>query len=1064
MVFLGIENACFLLLNDVYFSSNRQKDSVLLCLNLHLMRYRDLHSRPLTVLAALASLVFLAGVGPALGAGWQVLPGHVPAATKKLQPIGKLAATNELHLAIGLPSRDQPGLDAFLQALQDPASPSYHQYLTPDQFTQRFGPTEADYQAVVDYAAANHLTVVQKYHNRLVLSVAGQAADIEKALQVKMLTYQHPTEARLFYAPDGEPSVALSPRLAHISGLDNFTRPHPKHHRSASHQAKATPHGSGPGGQIWGNDYRDAYVAGTTLTGAGQSMGLLEFETYYASDLTNYVTTALKLPASRTPAVQIVAIAGSASQNESGDNGEECTLDLEVSFAMAPGVTNIVLFAGGANAAFDEIFATMVEPAYTNILQFSCSWGGDTTADPTSETLFQQMQAQGQSFYNASGDNGAFAQGAATLPSDSPNITQVGGSSLSVGASPRYAWVSESAWDDSSGAAVAAVDCVASSGGFSAYYPIPYWQTNVNYLNSTGTNQASMNWRNYPDVSANGEENNEIIADQGQSESGWGGTSFAAPQWCGFTALLNQQQKLLNAGAAKPVGFLNPALYALAQQPNAYTTYFHDVIGGNNLNSSSPTSFYCTAGYDLVCGIGTPMGTKLINALTAPPDPLVITPVAGFTASGFVGGPFSGIPQILSLTNAGAKALSWSLMSTSTWLSVSVWSGTLAAGTQTNLTATLTEVAARLTVGTYATTVLFSNQSSQVLQARQFALQVLSSLAVSATNGFVASGQVGGSFNLTAQSFTVSNLNAAALDWGILNTSVWLTASPAAGSLVGGTAATCTVALAEAAYTLPTGVYHASVQVTNQGAVTASLLFSLQVGQSVVQNGGFETGDFTDWKLVGDTIQNGFYGGYDVYDAVTNSSFLSSAGVGYVHSGTYGAVLGEAGQVATLSQSVATVPGQSYLLSLWLIDPTSLTTQIFDVNWSTDGSTFNTLYALTNLSAFSWTNLTYVVTATSTSSTLQFAAENDQDYFGLDDVSLTPIPKPSFAALDRGPNRLGFTWYSLPGLAYVIQYKTNLLQAHWINLSTNTAASSSASFTITTGTDPLRFYRIGQLP
>ena len=182
---------------------------------------------------------------------------------------------------------------------------------------------------------------------------------------------------------------------------------------------------------------------------------------------------------------------------------------------MAPGVTNMVIFCGGANASFDAIFATMVEPAYTNILQFSCSWGGGTAADPTSETLFQQMQAQGQSFYNATGDKGAFAQGSATLPSDSPSITQVGGSSLTDGAAPGYAWVSESAWDDDSGATVSVANCVASSGGFSAYYPIPYWQTNVSYLNSTGTNQASTSWRNFPDVAMNAEENNEIIADDG---------------------------------------------------------------------------------------------------------------------------------------------------------------------------------------------------------------------------------------------------------------------------------------------------------------------------------------------------------------------------------------------------------------------------------------------------------------------------------------------------------------------------------------------------------------------
>ena len=1006
------------------------------------------------------ALIWLFGCGPVGGVELTSLPVHVPAATRQLAPLGRLAATNELLLTIGLPSRDQPGLDAFLRELQDPASPAYHQYLTPAEFTARFGPTEADYQAVVDYAAANHLSIVQTYHNRVVLTVAGRVADIEQALHLQLRTYRHPTEARLFYAPDVEPSVALNARLAHISGLDNYARPHPRHQRAVSRIAKANPGGSGPGGQIWGNDYRSAYVPGATLTGAGQSMGFLEFETYYAADLTNYVTTALGLPAARTPAVTIVPINGTPTQNESGDNGEECSLDLEVSFAMAPGVTNLVVFAGGPNASFDAIFATMVEPAYTNILQFSCSWGGGTAADATSETLFQQMQAQGQSFYNASGDNGAFPQGAATLPSDSPSITQVGGTSLSLGAAPTYAWTGETAWDDVSGATVATASCVASSGGFSAYYPIPYWQTNFSYLDSTGTNQASRSWRNFPDVSANGERDNEIIADNGRQESGWGGSSFAAPEWCGFTALLNQRQQLINPGTGKPVGFLNPALYALARQPNAYTTYFHDPVGGNNLNSGSPAAFFCTAGYDLVCGIGTPMGVGLINALVPQYDPLVVAPAAGFAASGFAGGPFSGAPQTLTLSNSGASSLTWSLINTSAWLTVSVSNGALAVAHQTNLTVSLTSAANSLGVGPYAATILFSNQTTHVGSARSFSLQVLSSLAVSPATGFTASGPVGGSFSLTSQNLNLTNLSAAALGWGVVNTSRWLSVSPPTGVLSASARANCTVSLSSEADALPGGVYSASVLVTNQSAVTVALPYTLQVGQSTLQNGGFETGDFTGWTLVGDAASGGI-----VYDGVEDASFTTTAGgVSYVHSGAFGAVLGESGILATLSQSVTSLPGQRYWLSFWLRNPVAGVREVFNVNWSTNGAAFTKLYGVTSPPAFTWTNLSLVVTATGAGSTLQFAAENDQDYFGLDDVSLTPIPKPSFAGLARVNNGLALTWYSVPGLTYVVQYKTNLLQASWINLSTNVATSSLKSFTNNASPGQARFYRVWQLP
>src|SRR5580658_5427088 len=85
----------------------------------------------------------------------QTVPGHVPAATAHLQPIGRLDGSRHLKLSIGLAPRDEEGLDAFLQQLYDPASPNYRHYLAPEQFTERFCASEADYQALVDYATAN---------------------------------------------------------------------------------------------------------------------------------------------------------------------------------------------------------------------------------------------------------------------------------------------------------------------------------------------------------------------------------------------------------------------------------------------------------------------------------------------------------------------------------------------------------------------------------------------------------------------------------------------------------------------------------------------------------------------------------------------------------------------------------------------------------------------------------------------------------------------------------------------------------------------------------------------
>ncbi len=556
-----------------------------------------------------------------------------------------------MKLAIGLAPRDEPGLDAFIQELYDPASTNYRHYLAPEQFTERFGPSEQDYKTLIAYAKASRLNVTRQYSNRVVLDVEGAVTDIEKTLHITMRTYQHPNETRTFFAPDADPSFDLGVRLLHIGGLDNYTRPHPKHKRHPLNpSAKATPKGSAPDGQLWGNDFRDAYVPGTTLTGAGQSLGLLEFEGYYPKDITDY-ENAIGMSAANRPQLVIVSLDGGATPQDGGDNGEECSLDIELAVAMAPGLSSIYVFEDGSaltsNGPFDDIFESMV--TNTSVLQFSCSWGGSTAQDPTSEVLFKQMAAQGQSFYDASGDGGAFV-GPVEFPSDSPSITQVGGTTMTDGSGPSHPWESEVVWDPESGPNVSAEDAASSSGGISTYYAIPSWQTNI----SMKANLGSTNWRNTPDVAANA-DNCYIYSDDGEASGGWGGTSCAAPLWAGLTALMNQQAA---ATGVAPVGFLNPTLYALASGPN-YANFFHDITSGNNTWRESPTQFYAVPGYDLCTGLGTINGTNLINAVV---PPLLLLNAAGYTlttnepcANG-VANPGETVTVNLALHNAGRAA------------------------------------------------------------------------------------------------------------------------------------------------------------------------------------------------------------------------------------------------------------------------------------------------------------------------------------------------------------------------------------------------------------------------
>src|SRR5205823_6644433 len=97
--------------------------------------------------------------------GRKTLPGHVPSAVARLSPKGRLPGANQLSLAIGLPLRNQAALAELLRQLYDPNNPNFHKFLSPPEFTARFGPTESEYQAVINFAEANGLKVTATHPN-----------------------------------------------------------------------------------------------------------------------------------------------------------------------------------------------------------------------------------------------------------------------------------------------------------------------------------------------------------------------------------------------------------------------------------------------------------------------------------------------------------------------------------------------------------------------------------------------------------------------------------------------------------------------------------------------------------------------------------------------------------------------------------------------------------------------------------------------------------------------------------------------------------------------------------
>jgi uncharacterized repeat protein (TIGR01451 family) len=581
----------------------------------------------------------------AQGTRRQELPGHVPAAVAHLQPVGRLPGQARLRLAIGLPLRNREALTGLLQQIYDPSTSHYHHYLTPQQFTEMFGPTEDDYLALTAFAKANGLTVVRAHPNRGILDVEGAVSDIEKALQVTMRIYQHPVENRTFYAPDMEPSVDTTVPILHISGLDNYTLPHPRMHKvPVDHVKNTIPRsGSGPGGSYMGRDFRAAYAPGVALTGSGQKLGLFEFDGYYANDIAAYEASN-GLSSVTLSKVLLDGFNGIPTTGPNSGN-TEVALDIELAISMAPGLSEVIVYeAGGDNGNPDDILDEMANPTQGEGLpkQLSCSWGWNGP-DPTADQYFQQMAAQGQAFFDASGDNDAFPAGQSTsgdFPSDDPYITQVGGTTLTT-TGPQGSWVSETVWNSGVVRGEGPLP-LGSGGGISTEYSIPSWQQGVNM----SANQGSTTMRNVPDV-AMVANNVSIIADNDPNDIiQVVGTSCSTPLWAGFIALANEQAA---ANGESPVGFINPAIYKIGQGPN-YPADFHDITTGNNEWSRSRDQFVAVAGYDLCTGWGSPNGTSLINALasgvadltvgqTVSPDPTITGEELTYTISVVNNGP-----------------------------------------------------------------------------------------------------------------------------------------------------------------------------------------------------------------------------------------------------------------------------------------------------------------------------------------------------------------------------------------------------------------------------------------
>ncbi len=743
------------------------------------------------------------------------IEGHVPKAVETLAAKGNLPSETQLHLAIGLPVRDATALDAFVRSVSDPSSSSYRQYLTPEQFTERFGPTEHDYQSVIDFAQSNGLTVSATHPNRMIVDVEAPAAAIERAFHVTLRLFKHPTEDRDFYAPDTEPVVDQAVPILHIGGLDNYYTRKPRHTiRPLDMVTNVSPRtGSGPSGSYRGNDFRAAYVPGVSQTGAGQVVGLLEYDGYNQSDISTYESQAGISPVS----LQNVLIDGYSGAAGSGQS--EVCLDIEVAVSLAPGLTKVIVYEAPNPSPWEDILNRMANDNAAKNL--SCSWGGGGP-DSTAEQIFQQMASQGQTFFNATGDSDAYT-GSIPFPSDSPNIVQVGGTTLST-ISAGGAWSSETTWNWGGG--------TGSSGGISTVYSIPSWQSPI----SMATNQGSTTKRNLPDVALTA-DNVYVVYKSGRSGA-FGGTSCAAPLWAAYTALVNQKAASL---AQSPVGFINPALYAIAQG-GTYSSNFHDITTGNNITTQSGGKWSAVAGYDLCTGLGSPNGGTLINTLTASGGggtnytiTVSASPSNGGNVSG--GGTYSsGSPvTVTASANSGYSFVNWTEGGSPVSSSASY---TFTASANRSLVANFTQ-----SVQTYSVTVKASPKGTGTVSGGG-SYSSGSSVTVNASpnsgytfvnwteGGVPVSTSASYSFTLTANRILVANFAQTSGSYTIT-----VSALPARGGSVSG-GGTFTGGTSHTVTATPTGRFH-FVNWTEGGASvssSSSYTFTLSANRNLVAN------------------------------------------------------------------------------------------------------------------------------------------------------------------------------------------------------------------------------------
>jgi pseudomonalisin len=566
-----------------------------------------------------------------------VLRGHVPAWAVSANDRGAVAPGTSLRLTFVL-SRSPELQASFTQLLadqQNPSSPRYHQWLTPQQLGEQYGPTQHDVDALTGWLGSQGLRVLETTPSRVFVSVVGDAPTVAGALATSFHTFNDNGSSRISATVDPSIPTAFASIITSISGLAE-TDIHPMNHGQAvAMVAKSGSTGDQPQftSAVNGNHYitpgdfsvlfdmKPVYSAG--YTGAGQKIAIIGRSRVAPTDISQFESkTGL---ATNLPNVIIPATGADPGTTNDADQ-MEATIDVERVLGTAPAVqADLVVSSnagGGIYAAAMYEVETVLDPVM-NISFGACEAYNGASGVSRWDTLFSQAASEGISVFVSSADSGAAGCDAqfATPPAyqflsinyicassyatcvggtelvEGPNSSQYWSSTNGAGFVSALGYIPEGAWNEPGniGPYVAA----SGGGGASVYIPKPAWQA--------GIGVPADNARDVPDVSFPSASHDAYYgcyaAGNGDCSTGnfyfFYGTSAASPAMAGVTALLNQK-----TGSSQ--GNLNPLLYRLAAST---PSVFHDATPAT-INGT-----VCSIGSASVCNNSTPSATGLTGGL-----------------------------------------------------------------------------------------------------------------------------------------------------------------------------------------------------------------------------------------------------------------------------------------------------------------------------------------------------------------------------------------------------------------------------------------------------------------